>query len=79
MEPWIWVISIIVLVVVAVVVSGIKVVPQAKAYVIERLGAYHETWQTGLHWDPSRYSRRKQVAPTRWSKAIPCLRLPKRN
>ncbi|MBQ3220867.1 MAG: SPFH/Band 7/PHB domain protein [Clostridia bacterium] len=31
------------------IVSGIKVVPQAKAYVVERLGAYHETWQTGLH------------------------------
>ena len=31
------------------VVSGIKVVPQAKAYVIERFGAYHETWQTGIH------------------------------
>lgn len=49
MEPWIWVISIIVLVLVIVVVSGIKVVPQAKAYVIERLGTYHETWQTGVH------------------------------
>ena len=26
-----------------------KVVPQAHAYVIERLGAYHSTWSTGLH------------------------------
>ena len=32
-----------------VVISGIKVVPQAKAYVVERLGAYRETKQTGLH------------------------------
>ncbi len=32
-----------------VVVSNIKVVPQAKAYVVERLGAYQSTWQTGLH------------------------------
>ena len=31
------------------VISGIKVVPQAKAYVVERLGAYYETKQTGLH------------------------------
>lgn len=31
------------------VVSNIKIVPQSRAYVIERLGAYHQTWQTGLH------------------------------
>ncbi|MBR0415163.1 MAG: SPFH/Band 7/PHB domain protein [Clostridia bacterium] len=29
--------------------TNIKVVPQSKAYVIERLGTYHMTWQTGLH------------------------------
>lgn len=27
----------------------IRIVPQAKAYVIERLGAYHCTWNTGIH------------------------------
>ncbi|MFI3284295.1 MAG: SPFH domain-containing protein [Erysipelotrichaceae bacterium] len=27
----------------------IRIVPQARAYVIERLGAYHTTWHTGLH------------------------------
>lgn len=27
----------------------IRIVPQAKAYVIERLGAYHSTWNTGIH------------------------------
>lgn len=32
-----------------VVVSCIKVVPQAKAFVVERLGAYQSTWSTGLH------------------------------
>ncbi len=32
-----------------VVVSGVKIVPQAKVFVIERLGAYHTTWQTGMH------------------------------
>ena len=31
------------------VISNIKVVPQAYVFVIERLGAYHATWQTGLH------------------------------
>ena len=33
----------------AIVVANIKIVPQSKAYVIEKLGAYKETWQTGLH------------------------------
>jgi regulator of protease activity HflC (stomatin/prohibitin superfamily) len=28
---------------------NIRVVPQAKAFVIERLGAYNGTWQVGLH------------------------------
>lgn len=32
-----------------VLVKNIKIVPQAHAYVIERLGAYHKTWETGLH------------------------------
>ena len=32
-----------------IVVLNIKIVPQSKAYVIERLGAYSATWQTGLH------------------------------
>ena len=31
------------------IVSCIKIVPQATAVVIERLGAYHTTWGTGLH------------------------------
>ena len=26
-----------------------KIVPQAKSYVIERIGSYHETWGNGLH------------------------------
>lgn len=29
--------------------SNIRIVPQAYVYVIERLGAYHVTWDTGLH------------------------------
>ncbi len=33
----------------ALLVSCIKIVPQAKAYVVERLGAYQETWGVGLH------------------------------
>ena len=46
-----WIIAgIIVLIVAIVLASGIKIVPQAKAYVIERLGAYNRTEGTGLHY-----------------------------
>ncbi len=31
------------------IVSNIKIVPQATVFVLERLGAYSQTWQTGLH------------------------------
>ena len=34
---------------IAIVVMNVKIVPQSKAYVIERLGAYSTTWQTGIH------------------------------
>ena len=34
---------------VIIVALNIKVVPQSKAYVVERLGAYQGTWQTGIH------------------------------
>ena len=42
---------IIILVIIAllIVVSCIKIVPQAQAYVVERLGAYQATWSVGLH------------------------------
>ena len=30
-------------------VPNIRIVPQARAYVVERLGAYYGTWQVGLH------------------------------
>lgn len=45
MDAFIWVILILVI----MIISNIKIVPQAKAYVVERLGSYKETWQTGLH------------------------------
>lgn len=43
------VLAAIILLIIAVIVANIKIVPQSKAYVIERLGAYATTWQTGLH------------------------------
>ena len=31
------------------IISNIHIVPQARSYVVERLGAYHVTWTTGIH------------------------------
>ena len=41
---------IVIIVLLVIVISGIKIIPQSKAYVVERLGAYHRTMQTGLHY-----------------------------
>lgn len=35
--------------IVMILLSCIKIVPQAHAYVVERLGAYQQTWSVGLH------------------------------
>lgn len=43
------VIVVLVIALLALVFANIRVVPQSKAYVIERLGTYFTTWQTGLH------------------------------
>ena len=42
-------IIILCLVVIVIICSTIKIVPQAHAYVIERLGTYQATWSVGLH------------------------------
>jgi regulator of protease activity HflC (stomatin/prohibitin superfamily) len=39
----------IIVVIILLIVSNIKVVPQAHAYVIERLGAFQTSWSVGLH------------------------------
>lgn len=36
-------------IVIVVAIANIKIVPQAYSYVVERLGAYHSTWNVGLH------------------------------
>lgn len=43
------VVAVILLIILIAIVSNVKIVPQAHAYVVERLGAYHSTWSTGLH------------------------------
>lgn len=41
----------IIIVIIAIIILGsiVKIVPQAKAYIIERLGSYHTTWTNGVH------------------------------
>jgi regulator of protease activity HflC (stomatin/prohibitin superfamily) len=43
-----FVLLVLILIVAGLFIANIKVVPQAHAYVVERLGAYYTTWQTGL-------------------------------
>ena len=42
--PLIWIVLLILLI--AFIASNIVIVPQARAYVIERLGTYRDTWNT---------------------------------
>jgi len=44
-----YVIAVLVVIVLILIVSNIRVVQQAQAFVIERLGAYSTTWSMGLH------------------------------
>ena len=43
------VLIVLLILVIILIIPNIKVVPQAKNYVIERLGSYYETWKNGLH------------------------------
>ena len=43
------IIAVLFLIAIAILIKNIRVVQQAKAYVIERLGAYQTTWEVGLH------------------------------
>ena len=45
----IYIILAILLVILLVLIANLKIVPQAQEYVIERLGSYRATWQTGVH------------------------------
>ncbi len=45
----IWFFLAVILIAFLVVISNIAVVQQSRAYVIERLGAFHEVWGVGLH------------------------------
>ena len=44
-----YLIPIIIIIVLIIFASCVKIVPQAHAFVVERLGAYNSTWNTGIH------------------------------
>ena len=43
------IIIILLVLIIILLVTNIRVVPQATEFVIERLGTYYTTWETGLH------------------------------
>ncbi len=49
MGPVVYVLLALTFLILLIIALNIKIVPQSRAYVIERLGAYSATWQTGLH------------------------------
>ncbi|HAL12133.1 MAG TPA: peptidase, partial [Ruminococcaceae bacterium] len=44
-----WLFIILAVLIIILLVTNIRVVPQATEFVIERLGTYYTTWETGLH------------------------------
>lgn len=44
-----WVALAVAILIILIIVSCIKIVPQAEAYIVERLGGYKDTWSVGLH------------------------------
>ena len=44
-----YVLTALIILAIIIIVSCIKIVPQAHAYIVERLGAYQATWSVGLH------------------------------
>ena len=44
------VLLVLIILLLIVLISNIKIVPQAKVYIIERLGTFSEEWHTGPHW-----------------------------
>ena len=50
---------VILVLIVVIIIPNIKIVPQSKCYVIERLGSYFSTWSNGLHFKIPFFSIRK--------------------
>ena len=43
------IVGVLIVIILGILVSCFKVVPQAQAYIVERLGAYQGTWSVGFH------------------------------
>ena len=43
------IILVLIILIIALVISNIRIIPQAHAAIVERLGAYHQTWDVGMH------------------------------
>ncbi len=41
---------VILIAILILIASCVKIVPQAKAFIVERLGGYQATWEVGIHW-----------------------------
>ena len=41
--------TVLIAAIIGLIIANVRIVPQANAFVIERLGTYHTTWDTGLH------------------------------
>ena len=74
MDFMIYVVIALVVLVLLIIIANIKIVPQANAYVVERLGAYKSTWGTGIHWKvpfveriAKKVSLKEQVVADRFS------------
>ena len=52
LDPWVIlaiIAGVLIVVIIVILSQCIKIVPQTQAYIIERLGKYHKTWGTGVH------------------------------
>ena len=49
MAPTYYLLAAVILMVMILIIKNIRIVPQSNAFIIERLGAYLATWQTGIH------------------------------
>ena len=44
-----YLLAVLILLIMILIIKNIRIVPQSNAFIIERLGAYIATWQTGIH------------------------------
>ena len=68
------IIAVLILVILILLITNIKIVPQSMVFVVERLGAYQQTWETGLHFKVpfiDRVAKKRLASRSRWSTLNP--------